>query len=50
MENIEGISQEEFDYFVANPEELTLFMQSLTNQQLFTQDQLAQALDIVQGL
>jgi len=48
MEDIEEISQEEFNYFLANPEELILFIQSPANRLLLTQEQLAQALEIMQ--
>lgn len=46
MEDIEGISQEEFDYLLVNPEELNVFLQSPANRQLLTAEQLAQALEM----
>ncbi len=48
MEDIEKISEEEFNYLIANKEELKLFIQVEHNRQLLTDEQYTRALDVVQ--
>ncbi|MFP9114594.1 hypothetical protein ACLI1A_11675 [Flavobacterium sp. RHBU_3] len=50
MDDIENISQEEFNYLLENPGELKIFMNSPVNAQMLTNEQLEQALNIIQGL
>lgn len=47
MENIEGLSYEEFDYMVNHPNELNIFMQNPNNKALLTEGQLTMALLII---
>jgi hypothetical protein len=50
MEDIEGISEEEFNYLVENPGELKVFMRNSGNLQILTDKQLAQALTMLQAI
>lgn len=50
MKNIEGISQEEFDYLLTNPEEMRLFLLNPANSNLITDEQFSQAINMLQGL